>query len=294
MTKDRTMGDTGVIILSHNSADNVLTYDMLSRMLCDLPVHVLVDNEDKMLSEYKARFGDKVLLVYNKSEVASQCDTFIGGDRNLPCAMVARNAALEKARELGYRFLVLLDDDIKRMQYVYDNNGHLGRSEIKSFDKVVKAVVNFMRDGLVQATSFSFRASYFGGVNGQFFNKRLIQNGLAQVWIIDTIYDMQFRGKILEDGVYCYDSAQKGEVCFRITDLCFDALPMGDRPNKKEGLGETYDKYSELAFNFLLIPHPSILKVKHNEKAVPTYGHNIPYVNMNYACPKIISERYRK
>ena len=291
--KDRTMAKVGVIILSHNSADNVMTYDMLSRMSCDLPVHVLVDNEDKMLSEYKERFKDK-LLIYHKRYIASLSDTFIGGDRNLPCAMIARNAALDIAREFGYSYLVMLDDDIKRMQYVYDNDGHLGRSEIKSFDKVIEAVVKFMRDGDIVATSFSFRASYFGGVNGQFFNKKLIQNGLAQVWIINTWWSNTFRGKILEDGVYCYDSAKEGKPCFRITDLCFDALPMGDRPNKKEGLGETYDKYRELAFNFLLIPHPSILQVKHNAKAVPTYGHNIPYVNMNYACPKVISGRYRK
>ena len=286
------MGNIGVIILSHNSVDNVLTYDMLSKMKCDLPIHILIDDEDDV-SAYENRFEDK-LLVYSKKDVASRCDTFIGGDRNLPCAMVARNAALEKARALGYSYLVLLDDDIKRLQYVYDNEGHLGRSEIKSFGSVIRAVVDFMFSGQILATSFSFRASYFGGVNGQFFNKRLIQNGLAQVWIIDTTYEQSFRGKILEDGVYCYDSAQSGQVCFRITDLCFDALPMGDRPNKKEGLGETYNKYSELAFNFLLLPHPSILRVKHNEKAVPTYGHNMPYVNMNYACPKIISERYRK
>ena len=287
------MADIGVIILSHNSVDNVLTYDMLSRTSCELPIHILVDNEDKMLSEYKARFRDE-LLVYDKPYVASKCDTFIGGDRNLPCAMVARNAALDKAKELGYNYLVLLDDDIKRMQYVYDNDGHLGRSEIKSFGSVIKAVVEFMSKGKVLATSFSFRASYFGGVNGQFFNKRLIQNGLAQVWIIDVNRSQMFRGKILEDGVYCYDTAKDGNVAFRITDLCFDALPMGDRPNKKEGLGETYNKYSELAFNFLLLPHPSILRVKHNENAVPTYGHNMPYVNMNYACPKIISGRYKK
>ena len=286
------MGNIGIIILSHNSVDNVLTYDMLSKMNCDIPIHVLIDDEDDVMS-YENRFEDK-LLVYSKKDVASRCDTFIGGDRNLPCAMVARNAALEKARELGYSYLVLLDDDIKRLQYVYDNEGHLGRGEIKSFGSVVRAVVDFMFSGLIMATSFSFRASYFGGVNGQFFNKRLIQNGLAQVWIIDTTYEQSFRGKILEDGVYCYDAAQSGQVCFRITDLCFDALPMGDRPNKKEGLGETYNKYSELAFNFLLLPHPSILRVKHNEKAVPTYGHNMPYVNMNYACPKIISGRYKK
>lgn len=287
------MADIGVIILSHNSVDNVLTYDMLSRMSCELPIHILVDNEDKMMLEYKARFRSE-LLIYNKKETASRCDTFIGGDKYLPCAMVARNAALDKARELGYNYLVLLDDDIKRMQYVYNNNGHLGRSEIKSFGSVIKAIVEFMSKGNVLATSFSFRASYFGGVNGQFFNKRLIQNGLAQVWIIDVNRSQMFRGKILEDGIYCYDTAKDGNTCFRITDLCFDALPMGDRPNKKEGLGETYNKYSELAFNFLLLPHPSILRVKHNEKAVPTYGHNMPYVNMNYACPKILSERYRK
>ena len=286
------MDDAGVIILSHNSVDNVLTYDMLSEMDCDLPIHILIDDEDNILA-YKRRFGEK-LLVYSKQDVASRCDTFIQGDRKLPCAMIARNAALEEARRLGYRYLVLLDDDIKRMQYVYNNDGHLGRTQIKSFGSVIQAITDFMNKGLILATSFSFRASYFGGVNGEFFKKRLIQNGLAQVWIIDTVPDVAFRGKILEDGIFCYDVAQQGEVCFRITDLCFDALPMGDRPNKKEGLGETYDIYSELAFNFLLLPHPSILKVKHNNKAVPTYGHNIPYVNLNYACPKIISERYRK
>jgi hypothetical protein len=83
------MPDTfAVFILSHGRANNVKTYKALQRSGSTGKIYILVDDEDKQLSQYKEIYGDKV-IVFSKDEVATYTDAGDNfGKRNVILSLV--------------------------------------------------------------------------------------------------------------------------------------------------------------------------------------------------------------
>jgi outer membrane lipoprotein-sorting protein len=62
-----------IFILSHGRPDNVITYRTLRNSGYTGRIFIIVDDEDKTLSEYKEKFRDEV-IVFSKKDYESKFD----------------------------------------------------------------------------------------------------------------------------------------------------------------------------------------------------------------------------
>ena len=108
-----------VFILTHGRPNRVLTYDTLMRQGYTGPLYLIVDNEDETINEYKQKFGEDRVIVFDKLSVSKTFDTGDNFD-DRRTIVFARNACFEIAKELGYTYFLELDDDYKIFCYKFD------------------------------------------------------------------------------------------------------------------------------------------------------------------------------
>ena len=103
------MDDFIVFILSHGRANNVVTYETLRSQGYTGRVGIVIDDEDKQGDDYREKFREDNVFVFNKDEIAKNFDEVIKGDRRT--VVYARNACFDIARNIGVKYFVELDDD---------------------------------------------------------------------------------------------------------------------------------------------------------------------------------------
>ena len=146
-----TTRSAAVFILTHGRPDNIKTLDMLQRSGYTGKIHIVIDNEDARADEYFERYGDMVLQ-FDKKAVADRIDDAdTSGDRR--AIIYARHAAQDMAKELGYDYMLQLDDDYADLRYRFIKNGVLWRAfefsfcctqERSCFDYALRCVGQFL------------------------------------------------------------------------------------------------------------------------------------------------------
>lgn len=63
-----------------------------------------------MESDYKRIYGKDNVYVFNKEEAMEQCDTMDNFEKH-NIVLCARNKCWDIAKELGYKYFLVLDDD---------------------------------------------------------------------------------------------------------------------------------------------------------------------------------------
>lgn len=102
-----------VFIITHGRANRQLTYKYFSKRNCTDDVYLIVDDKDEQLNEYKSKYKEKV-IVFSKGDYKNKIDTLVNNP-TLAHPVYARNAVYDIAKQLGYRYFFVVDDDIKRV-----------------------------------------------------------------------------------------------------------------------------------------------------------------------------------
>lgn len=279
--------DFVAFILTHGRAESVITDKSLRKHGYTGPIIYVVDNEDKKMAEYKAKYGNDV-VVFNKFEVSKtfdEADNF--NDRR--AIVYARNACFDIAKKLGYKYFIELDDDYTEFSFVYDRNWKFKQRAIKHLDKVFEAMVCFLENTNSITVAMAQRGDFIGGKLNQIILGEVFKRKAMNSFVCSIDKPFQFVGRINED-VNTYTSlGSRGKVFFQIP---YVALNQKQTQSNKGGMTDIYlDKGTYVKSFYSVMMMPSSVKIAMMGSVSKRIHHSI---NWNNTVPKIINERLKK
>jgi hypothetical protein len=277
---------SAIFILTHGRPDNIKTLHMLERCGWTGKTYIVIDDEDTRADEYFERYGDMVLQ-FNKKEVADRIDDAdTSGDRR--AIIYARHASQTMAKDLGYDYMLQLDDDYADLRYRFVKNGSLTSFRVKDFDSLAEATFKFLDDTNALTVAFGQGGDMIGGINSPNYKSGL-QRKVMNSFFLRTDRYVDFKGKINDDvNLYVVYGAQ-GELMF--TSFHVNVLQMATQTNQG-GMTELYLEEGTYAKSFYsVMMAPSCVKIYPMGTANRRLHHKVDW---RYAVPKIINQKYRK
>lgn len=271
-----------VIIIAHGRPEMTDTYDLLHECGYTGKIIFLVDNEDKKVKGYYDRYGVDNVYMFDKLAVAKQSDPMnnFGGRK---AAVFARNIAFSVAKELGYKYFCVLDDDY----YYFGHRGEKGAKKTKRLDEVFSYFVDFLAKTpeCVKAIAFSQGGDHIGGFKKDVIVKRKCMNS----WFCRSDRPFSFFG-VMNDDVNAYlRNGYLGDVF--LTYLPFQ-LDQADTQKGSGGMVEAYINSGTYVKSFYSIMlNPAVVKIKLMGIYHPRLHHSIAWKNLT---PCIINETYKK
>lgn len=292
------MDDFIVFILSHGRAKNVVTYETLISQGYTGRIGIVIDDEDKQGDEYRKKFGEDNVFVFNKDQIAKNFDEVIKGDRRT--VVYARNACFDIARNIGVKYFVELDDDYSYFSFALDGNyrfvenqknGGVSRfKNIKNLDEVFKIILNFYKNTpSIASIAMAQAGDLIGGEQASCLSSVRLLRKAMNSFFCSVDRPFKFSGRINEDVNTYTMEAHRGTLFF--TD-CQVYLNQGATQKNSGGMTDVYlDSGTYLKSFFSVICCPSAVKVALMGTSHKRLHHNIDWGS---CTPKIISERYRK
>lgn len=279
--------DFCAFILTHGRPDRVVTYETLRKQGYTGKVYIVIDDEDKTASEYRRRYGDKV-LTFSKEEIAK---TFDEGDnfQDRRAIIYARNAAFQLARQVGCRYFIQLDDDYQRFTYKFDHKGRYVEVKIRDLDAIWTAMLEYFIATPFASIAMAQSGDFIGGANGAIAKSIGSRRKAMNSFICDTERPFSFVGRINED-VNTYTCEQRRGVNFLT--IVAVALKQKQTQTSAGGMTELYLDSGTYVKSFYSVMYaPSAVKVAPMGPVDKRLHH---LVNWNSCAAKIIREEYKK
>lgn len=270
-------GDFVVFILTHGRPDNVITLRTLERQGYKGRWFLVCDDEDKRLGEYRARYGDHV-LVFNKKEAADACDEGNNFD-NRRTILMARNACFDLALDVGARVFLELDDDY----YYFGTRDYAGAVKSR-VEPMFNAMIRFLDDTGATSVALSQGGDHVGGFQGVRAKRKCMNSFFCTVE-----RPFKFVGALNEDVNTYTTLGSRGHVFLTFTGFQLDQK---DTQAQAGGITETYKALGTFAKSFTTVMMmPNAVKVSMMGINNPRMHHS---VNWKTCVPCIINERHRK
>lgn len=278
------MNECAIFILSNGRPDKVKTYDYLKASFSG-DVYILCDDQDETLPAYKDKFGSKV-IVFNKDEWVKKSDP-MDNFSSKKSVLYARNAVFEIAAAMGYRYFAMADDDIKDLQFRYEQDGKLLAKPVSNLDKVIDCIVQLMNDTAISYFSFGTDKNFIGGAQNSNFQKKVIDK-VYNFIICKSGQQHSYKGIMNEDEIHNVLSLSTGVLLKSLTAIQIMMDPVGK--GEIGGNSETYKEngYYSYTRNFYPIIAYPFLELKPNSKGF------IARADRNLYTPKILSEELKQ
>lgn len=276
-----------VFILTHGRPDRVRTYRTLRRQGYTGPIYLVVDNEDKTLDQYKATYGDQV-IVFDKL-AAAQCvdagDNF--DDRRT--VLYARNECFRIARELGLTYFLELDDDYSTLVHKFTPDLVYRERASKNLDGLFAAVLDFFKSIPATTIALGQNGDFIGGGKGSAGSKLWLKRKAMNSFFCSVDRPFSFLGRFNDDVNTYVVLGNRGDLFLTV----FNASVIQEDTQKSPGgLTELYLDYGTYVKSFYTVMYaPSCVKVAEIGVLHRRIHHKI---NWPTAVPCILSEQYRK
>jgi hypothetical protein len=278
-------------IISHGRPDKVVTLRTLQRCGHTGPLFIVCDNEDKAIDQYRQNYGAELVLVFDKPRYAAMvdsCDNF----QNRRTTTHARNACFDLAKERGFEYFVVLDDDYSGIYHIKRGNKNSTDSKVKNFDAVLMAMVHFLEsDERISSVCFLQTGDTIGGMSNQEtwnrifpFQKRKAMNS----FFCKTERRFWFFSRLNEDVNTYLGAGMRGALFMTVPQLL---LSQAQTQATSGGMSEAYiasGTYVKSFYSVML--YPAFAKVT-LPPAMNRLHHKISW---NNAVPKILDEAHRK
>ena len=279
--------DFACFILCHGHPDNVITFDTLKKRGYTGKIYIICDDGDKTLPGYISRFGEENVKIFNKLNILKRMDT-MDTSLNRGCAVYARNACFDIARELGLKYFCELDDDYKEFFYRFPDGDKLGYCYPSNLDEMFETILTYL-EGNHQITSIALcqGGDLIGGVDS--FDAINLKRKCMNSWFCSVDREFTFNGRMNDDvNTYCLEGS-RGKIFLTLAS-CQINQPLTQNPNG--GMTEMYKSAGTYQKSFYTVMCcPSFVKVSVIKQRYYRIHHSINWEN---ACPKIISEKYKK
>ncbi len=281
-----------VFIISHGRADNVITKRTLERCGYTGPLFIVCDNEDNTIDQYRKNHGAGMVLVFDKPHYASlvdSCDNF----QNRRTTTHARNACFDLAKERGFEYFLVLDDDYTDFRFTFDRAGVFVRRSLRSaMDAVLHAFVKFLRiDERIDSICMIQEGDIFGGGECTNFKKQIFpfsKRKAMNSFFCKTSRRFWFFSRLNEDVNTYLEHGTRGRLFMSIPDL---VLSQKQTQGNAGGMSDAYIASGTYVKSFYTVMIcPSFAKVTITP-AMKRLHHKISW---NNAVPKIIDEKWKK
>ena len=284
-------GSFCVFIISHGRPDKVVTLRTLKRCGYTGPLFIVCDNEDKTIDQYRKNYGVDMVLVFDKLYYASlvdSCDNF----QNRRTTTHARNACFDLAKERGFEYFLVLDDDYQGFRYTYSRNGDFIRKRIGSFNMIVHSMIEFLEsDERIDSICFLQEGDLIGGKNNTFlkaYKYPFIKRKSMNSFFCKTSRRFWFFSRLNEDVNTYMILGSIGRLFLSIPDI---ALNQKQSQNNHGGMSDAYLASGTYVKSFYTVMIcPSSCKVEYQDKM----GRLHHKIRWNNAVPKIIDETHKK
>jgi len=284
MNKSKTFA---AFILTHGRPNNVSTFETLKKCGYTGNIYLIIDNEDETADQYRQRFGDENVLMFDKKAVSKTFD-IADTSNNLQTIVFARNASFQIAKELGLDYFMQLDDDYNSFQYRYPSDNKLKVIETKSLDAVIEAMIKFLDDSGASTVAMAQGGDFIGGLEGATINKPLLRKAMNS-FLFKTDNPITFLGRINEDVNTYVLEGSRGKLYFTTTAIM---LTQDQTQKNKGGLTDIYLEMGTYFKSFYtVIMHPSSATVRTMGTNNKRLHHHIKW---NNTVPKIINESHSK
>lgn len=275
------MSKFAMFILSHGRPEYHKTIDTLAKSGYHGNIVLIVDDQDKRGDDYIRAYGNDKVYVFNKEFVAQWTDTMNNfGDRR--ASLFARNACFGIAKELGYDYFCVMDDDTESFAYKQPEKERISHR----FGEVCEYFVEYLINTPLLALAFSQGGDHIGGYDPERRNyKRKCMNS----WFCMTNRPFRFYGVMNDDINACIQNGIRGGLFLTIyTYMLHQPLTQ----TNSGGVTETYLKYGTYVKSFYSVMiAPASIKICMMGQTSPRLHHKINY-ETTYPC--IISEEYKK
>jgi len=271
--------DFAVFILTHGRPDNQRTTKLIRARGYTGPIYYIIDDEDKTADQYKAKYGEKNVIVFDKKAMADSIDEGNNFD-NRKVIVHARNYSFIAAKNLGYKYFVQFDDDYYSLGYRYIE----GEKKINNLDKVFDIILEFYKNVNIKSIAFSQGGDHIGGFQGVKLKRKCMNSFFCSV---DRPFT--FVGSLNED-VNTYTAlASRGAVFFTFTNI---NLSQGDTQSSKGGMTDAYNLSGTYVKSFhSLLMHPSGVKISMMNSKNPRLHHLVKWKN---TTPMILDPKHKK
>jgi hypothetical protein len=280
-----------VFIISHGRPDNVLTLQTLKKKGYAGQWFIVCDNEDETVDKYRKNYGKKSVLVFDKIAYASKvdsCDNF----QNRRTTTHARNACFDFAKELGFEFFLVLDDDYYQFNFTFNRAGEYIDKVAKRLDAVFSAYCNFLEsDQRITSVCMAQGGDLIGGrdsgtlKSGNFpWRNRKAMNS----FFCKTSRRFWFFSRLNEDVNTYLSHGSRGALFFTLIDF---HLHQKATQKTAGGMSSEYLSSGTYVKSFYTVMNcPSFVKVT-MQKQMGRIHHKISWEN---AVPKIIDDSFKK
>ena len=275
--------DFCIFILCHEAPNDVKTVQTLEKAGNLYPWFIVVDSEDRELYNYEKIFGDKV-LVFNKSWYANTTDV-MDQSKSLSSPVFARNACFDMAKYLGYRFFLVLDDDVTNIRYKMKEKS----LKITRITEVFTAFVSFLEKTPFTSIAFSQGGEHFNSKKKDKEWKKTISFKCMNSWFCQTDKPIKFMARINDDITTYINYFRKGHLFLTVMNILLDQYTT---QQKDRGLTDVYRKLGTYQKSFYTtMVSPSCNRITY----LPTKNGRIHHrIISRRIIPRIIREKYKK
>lgn len=282
-----------VFILSHGRPDSVLTYDSLRACGYTGRIVVLVDDLDPTVDKYREKYGDDVYVFDKQAAVdkTDACDSL----RKHNSVVFARNANFAIAKELGIEYFWQLDDDYTSFGWVTNNEREYVTKgvKLKNLDAILEAYLRFYIASGAKSVGIAQGGDLIGGAEGCWVDKLCRNNTFSRKcmnsFMLSIHRPVEFRGRVNDDVNLYVECGRRGDLFITIPRLRLW------QPQTQQESGGCTDVYLALgtyikSFYSVLVA-PSCVQLAMMGGKHRRIHHRVEW---KYACPKVISEKYRR
>lgn len=280
------MNRFAVFILTHGRAKTITTYDFFRKNGYTGDMWVVIDNEDDQENLYRERFGDAVIQ-FDKRDYVKKTDLGdLDDDRRI--GVLARNFIQDKAKEMGYKFHMQLDDDIYGINIRYERNGKLYGHTCHHIDEILSAMVDFMESAPITSLSLGLAPYYAGGLNSGLFPKGLVPKTMTT--FLMRADDVQYFNMRMNDDITTSAlNGSRGKLYFSVMPLLCDVQ---NTQVQSGGMTEIYQDngtYRKSFYSVMAIPSAcKIYEIRNKDTRI---HHQIQWEHL---IPKILSDKYQR
>lgn len=266
------INDVGYFILSHKRSKNVKTIETLKKLGSSNDLHIVVDDMDEEKDIYVSKYEN--VHVFSKKSVIFDRMT---NAENWNSPAYARNYIYKLAAEMGYKYGVMLDDDISDITIRAESSGKLKSYKINDIDNIFSAMADYMEASKIGLLGFAVCGAYIGGLDGAW--KKGIKRETSAVIMFDTERIIEFTGLMNEDLHSSLNCELRGMIAMALMSVCVTSPQRG---KNEGGLHDEYlslDSYARDFYSIMFRPTIGVIGGSMSLKKV----------NSKYIFPKILS-----
>lgn len=269
------MNEYIVFIISHKKPDEVRTLKALNDSGFFGDYRIIVDSWDETVEKYEKNYPGKI-EIFDKSEIKKTFDV-MDNFNIFSSAVYARNFSYELAKKLGYKYFILLDDDLTKFMYVFTEGEKFKKLQIKNINAVFENIVNYLEKSNSAICSISLDGGNFGGPKGRY--SKGCGRSICACMICNSEKNCRFCGTQNEDFNLSIKYFQ--DITLEFYFLAVNTPQRGSNSDMYENVGF----YKSSFYSFMLRPSGVKLSYKNGHFTMKRYSRKL--------FPKILSDSWK-